>query len=248
MAQAVAGSIAFVTGANRGIGRAIVDALVAGGSKKIYAAARTLSTLESLQETHGAIIVPIQLDITNPAQVQAAVATAGDVNLLINNAGVLLEPFAKPFADVGTQASRDEMEVNVFGTLAVSQAFAPVLARNGGGALVNMASIASLVNFSVLVSYSASKAALHSMTQATRLALASQGTTVIGVYPGAVDTEMTADAPFDKVTPASVAEQIVVGINSGVEDLFPDPMSTHLGQLYTSEPKNLERAVAAMAG
>jgi NAD(P)-dependent dehydrogenase (short-subunit alcohol dehydrogenase family) len=233
MAQAVAGSIAFVTGANRGIGRAIVDALVAGGSKKIYAAARTLSTLESLQETHGAIIVPIQLDITNPAQVQAAVATAGDVNLLINNAGVLLEPFAKPFADVGTQAS---------------QAFAPVLARNGGGALVNMASIASLVNFSVLVSYSASKAALHSMTQATRLALASQGTTVIGVYPGAVDTEMTADAPFDKVTPASVAEQIVVGINSGVEDLFPDPMSTHLGQLYTSEPKNLERAVAAMAG
>lgn len=245
MSQNIAGSVAFVTGANRGIGRAIVDALVAAGAERVYATGRTLESLTPLTQQHGVTVVPLILDVRNDAQITAAVAAAGDVTLLVNNAGIALEG-GKAFGDADASAGREQMDVNVFGTLAVTQAFTPVLARNGGGTVVNIVSIAALGSFPIFVSYSASKAALHSITQATRFGLKAQGTTVIGVYPGPVETEMTVGVPFDKVSPASVADQILAAIESGTEEVYPDPVGDHLGQTYTTEPKGVERAIAAM--
>jgi NAD(P)-dependent dehydrogenase (short-subunit alcohol dehydrogenase family) len=139
------------------------------------------------------------------------------------------------------------MEVNFFGTFAVMQAFAPVLARNGGGAIVNIGSVASLVNFPMLLAYSASKAATHSVTQAARAMLKAQGTQVFGVYPGPIDTRMAADITLPKTSPADAARAIVAGIEAGTEEIFPDPMSQGMGGAFLAGPKALEREVAAMA-
>ena len=135
MGYALSGKTAFVTGANRGIGEAIVDALVAAGVKKVYAAARNISALDPLLDRHGSRVVPLQLDVTNAAQIAAAAATATDVDLLVNNAGIV-GFFGGDFTDPKwIEGGRQEMEVNFLGTFAVTQAFAPVLARNGGGAI-----------------------------------------------------------------------------------------------------------------
>jgi short-subunit dehydrogenase len=152
------------------------------------------------------------------------------------------------FTDAGWMvAARQEMDVNYFGTLAVTQAFAPVLAFNGGGAVVNIGSMAGLVNFAMVATYSASKAAVHSLTQATRLMLGAQGTQVFGVYPGPIDTRMSADLTWDKVSPADAAQAILRGVEAGHEEIFPDPMSAGLGTSYLTDPKGLERQMAAMA-
>ena len=140
------------------------------------------------------------------------------------------------------------MEVNFYGTFAVTQAFAPVLARNGGGALVNIASMAALVNFPLLAAYSASKAATHSITQAARLMLKSQGTRVFGVYPGPIDTRMAEPIPLEKTSPVDAARAIVAGIEAGYEEIFPDPMSRGIGAGFLADPKGIERQVAKTAG
>ena len=181
MGYAVAGKTALVTGANRGIGEAIVDALVAAGVKKVYAAARNISALDPLVARHGSRVVPLQLDVTNAAQIAAAAATATDVDLLVNNAGIV-GFFGGEFTDPKwIEGGRREMEVNFLGTFAVTQAFAPVLAKNGGGAIANLNSVASFVSFPILAAYSASKAATHSLTQVTRAMLRGQHTQVFGV-------------------------------------------------------------------
>jgi NAD(P)-dependent dehydrogenase (short-subunit alcohol dehydrogenase family) len=247
MSFPIAGSIALVTGANRGIGEAIVDALVAAGAAKIYAGARTVSDLRALQDRHGSRVVPVPLDITDAAQIRAAVNTAPDVTLLVNNAGVA-SLIGGAFEDPRwLEAGREEMQVNFFGTLAVTQAFAPVLKRNGGGAIVNLATVASLVGFPFLLSYSASKAATHSLTQSTRIMLKGQGTQVFGVYPGAIDTRMAASIPLAKASASDTAHGIIAGIEAGVEDIFPDPMSVGMGGLFLADPKGLERQVAQTA-
>jgi NAD(P)-dependent dehydrogenase (short-subunit alcohol dehydrogenase family) len=245
MSFSVKGKTALVTGANRGIGEAIVHALVQAGAVRIYAAARNIKHLEPLTARHGARVVAIQLDVTDSAQIAAAAATATDVQLLVNNAG-----FAGHVGGAFTDpewitSGRREMEINFFGTFAVTQAFAPVLAKNGGGAVVNIASVASLVNFALLASYSASKAAVHSLTQATRTMLKEQGTRVFGVYPGPIDTRMAADIPLDKTSPADAAKAIIAGIETGTEEIFPDPMSQGMGAGYLANPKELERQTAA---
>jgi NAD(P)-dependent dehydrogenase (short-subunit alcohol dehydrogenase family) len=248
MSYSIKGKTVLVTGANRGIGEAIVDALVRAGAAKVYAAARQLNDLAPLTTRHGARVVALQLDVTNPAHIAAAVSAAPDVQLLVNNAG-----FAGHTGGTFTDskwiiAGRQEMDVNFFGTFAVTQAFAPVLAKNGGGAITNIASVASLVNFALLASYSASKAAVHSLTQATRIMLKGQGTQVFGVYPGPIDTRMAEGIPMDKTSPADAAKAIIAGIEAGTEEIFPDPMSQGMGAGYFANPKEIERQVAAMAG
>jgi short-subunit dehydrogenase len=120
------------------------------------------------------------------------------------------------------------------------------LARNGGGSVVNILSIAALANVPLFISYSMSKAALHSFTQSTRLALRAQGTVVIGAYPGPVDTDMASSLPFDKTPPEGVAKAILDGVEAGNEEVFPDPMSLAMGTTFGASPKQLEREVAAM--
>lgn len=242
---AIKGRTALVTGANRGIGEAIVDALVAAGAKKVYAAARNIKDLVPLQARHGARVVALRLDVTDPAQVAAAAAAAPDVELLVNNAGFAGHTGGAFTDPEWITSGRREMEVNFFGTFAVTQAFAPVLAKNGGGAVTNIASVASLVNFALFASYSASKAAAHSLTQATRAMLKDQGTRVFGVYPGPIDTRMAKDVPFDKTSPADAARAIVAGIEAGHEEIFPDPMSQGMGAAYLASPKALERQASA---
>jgi NAD(P)-dependent dehydrogenase (short-subunit alcohol dehydrogenase family) len=240
------GTIAFVTGANRGIGRALVDALLARGAAKIYAAARRLDTLDPLVAAGRGRVVPVQLDVTRPDQVAAAAAQAADVTLLINNAGVVAK-LGAPFTDPGwLDAGRTEYEVNVLGPFAVTQAFAPVLGKNGGGTVANISSVAGLVAFDILASYSASKAALHSITQATRAALKAQGTYVAGIYPGPVDTDMAKAIELEKATPAHAAAAILDGLEAGDEEIFPDPLSRQAGPLFLANPKALERQQLAV--
>jgi NAD(P)-dependent dehydrogenase (short-subunit alcohol dehydrogenase family) len=238
--------VALVTGANRGIGRSLVEALLARGVGKVYATARKLEAMADLAAADGGRVVPLRLDITNAADVERAAAQANDVDLLINNAAVLRHGFAG-FGDPSWfDAARQEFETNVLGTLRVSQAFAPVLARQGGGALVNVNSVAGLIGMPPVLTYSSSKAALHSLTQTTRQMLRHQGTLVVGVYPGPVDTDMAADLTLPKVTAASVADAIFDGLEQGLEEIYPDPFAREYGETYAVNPKGLEERVAAL--
>ncbi|GAA2127446.1 SDR family oxidoreductase [Actinomadura napierensis] len=241
----IEGSVALVTGANRGIGRAITEALLERGSTKVYAAARDPKTLETLRERHGSRLVPVRLDVTDAEQVAEAAHLAADVDLLVNNAGVF-EP-----TDLTDEAivdvARREMEVNYFGVLRMVRSFADTLAR-GGGAIVNVVSAAGLSNVPIQPTYSASKAAQHSLTQAARALLAARAVAVHGVYSGPVDTDMTKDLPtqFEKASAGDVAKAILDGVESGEEDIFPDPFAAAFGAQFHSSPKNVERQMAAM--
>lgn len=247
MSFPIRGTTAFVTGANRGIGAALVEALLEAGAERVYAAARQIEQATALRDRFGARVVPIALDVTQPDQVEAAASAAPDVQLLINNAGVAAH-MGGAFTDPAWIArGREEMEVNVFGALDVMQRFAPVLAANGGGAVVNVSSIAAFVGFPLVASYSASKAAVHSLTQSARVMLSPQGTRVIGVYPGPIDTRMAESLPFDKTAPLDAARAIVAGIAAGDEDIFPDAASQGMAQAFFADPKGFERHLAAGA-
>jgi NAD(P)-dependent dehydrogenase (short-subunit alcohol dehydrogenase family) len=208
-------SIALVTGANRGLGRALVQALARAGSAKIYAGSRQAGTISP-----DGVVEPVRLDITSSEQVAAAAARCGDVNLLINNAGVAR--FAPALGAATMDAARQEMETNYFGTLAMCRAFAPVLERNGGGVLVNVLSVVSWFNAPMQGTYCASKAAEWSLTKAVRFELRAQGTQVVGVYAGYIDTDMAAGVPGTKSSPEEIAARILEGIENGQDDVLTD--------------------------
>jgi NAD(P)-dependent dehydrogenase (short-subunit alcohol dehydrogenase family) len=246
MGYALSGKTALVTGANRGIGEAIVDALVAAGVRKVYAAARSISALDPLVARHGSRVTPLQLDVTNAAQIAAAAATATDVDILVNNAGIVGFSGGEFTDPKWVEAGRQELEVNFLGTFAVTQAFAPILAKNGGGAIANLNSVVSFVSFPMFASYSASKAATHSLTQVTRAMLRGQNTQVFGVYPGPIDTKLAEVLTVEKTSPSDAARAIVAGIIAGEEEIFPDRMSQTLGQAFFADPKGLETRVAGL--
>ena len=242
----VQGRGALVTGANRGIGLALVEALLERGARKVYAATRKPEALAELSLSSDGVVVPLRLDITDAIEVQQAAEQAEDVDLLINNAGIVAHAFGG-FADSAwLDAAPREYDTNVLGALRVSQAFAPVLARQGGGTLVNVGSVAGIAGTPMLLTYSTTKAALHSLTQSTRLMLQPQGTRVVGVYPGPVDTDMAASLTFPKTSAAIVANTILDGLELGLEEIYPDPMSRQFGDLYAVNPKALEAQIAAM--
>jgi NAD(P)-dependent dehydrogenase (short-subunit alcohol dehydrogenase family) len=211
----ISGSTALVTGANRGLGKALVDALRSAGAKKIYAAARNSSDI-----ARNAIVQPLTLDITDATQVDAAAARCSDVAILINNAGIAR--FTAALAAPTMENARLEMETNYFGTLAMCRAFAPILKKNGGGALVNMLSVVSFFNAPMQGTYSASKAAEWSLTKDVRFELRAQGTRVTGVYAGYIDTDMTAGLNAPKTSAADIAAGILAGIESGMEEVLAD--------------------------
>lgn len=233
-------NIAFVTGANRGIGAAIVRALLAQKIKKVYAAARNPKELPDFGDAR---VVPVALDITNTDQVKKAAALAKDVQILINNAGVLA--FAPVVGGSADDLARD-MQVNYFGTLKMVNSFAPVIAKNGGGVIANVSSIVGLASMASIGGYSASKAALHSATQAMRSELKAQNITVHGIYPGPIDTDMAKSFDMQKTSAQETANNILAGIAAGKEEIFPDSLSAEWGATWAKNPKELEKQFAAV--
>jgi short-subunit dehydrogenase len=244
----IEGSIALVTGANRGIGRALVTALVNSGAKKVYAGMRDVDAFNKSDpqflENFKGKVEPVSLDITKKNQVDSAVEKAYDINLLINNAGIA--NYSGFIAADDLASARQEMEVNYFATLAMIRGFAPVLKRNNGGAIVNILSVASLINFPMLGSYSASKAALFSLTQGVRAELAAQGTTVTGVFPGPIDTDMAKGIDMEKGSPAETAQGTLKALENGQEDVFIDQMAVQFQKDLLSDPKSVERQCGEM--
>jgi len=238
----VKGSIALVTGANRGIGEQYVQALLAGGAKKIYAAARDAASLKDLVKKSDGKVEALKIDITKDADVAAAAKKCSDVTLLINNAGV---NFNTPLVGIKSlDNARTEINTNYFGTLAMCRAFAPVLKANGGGTIVNMLSILARVNLPLMGSLCASKAAALSMTQGVRAELAAQGTKVIAVMPGAVDTRMTEMLPPPKMAPADVAKAVMKAIDEGTEEVYPGDMAQGVVAGLAADPKAVEKQFA----
>ena len=207
----------MVTGANRGLGRAYAQALLDAGAAKVYAAARDTSTVTQTGAT------AIQLDVTDPASVAAAVAIARDAQIVINNAGIVHRKLL--LGEDGEAALRRVMETNLYGILAVSRAFAPVLKANGGGALVNM--LSALSWFSNLNSgpYSVTKAAAWALTNGLRNELRDQGTLVLAVHAGYIDTDMTAKIEAPKARPEDIAARVVEGLLAGNEEVLADDTS-----------------------
>ncbi len=236
-------SVALVTGTNRGVGRAIVQALVAGGARKVYAAARNTDGIKDLVAASGGKVEAIQLDITNEAQVAAAAAHCKDVSLLVNNAGT--NHASGCISAPSLQAARAEMETNYFGTLAMCRAFAPVLKANGGGALVNVVSIVAKATIPSYGSYSASKGANLRMTESVRAELAAQHTFVQAVMTGAVDTDMAKGYDGPKNTPAEVAQAIIAGLHAGEGDVYVGDMTGWINGALKEDPKGLEKQLAA---
>lgn len=230
----ISGSTALVTGANRGLGRALVQALLKAGCAKIYAAARIPTDIPAAEG-----IVPLPLDITRSEQVESAAARCHDIDLLINNAGV--GRFVPLLGSPTMDDARVEMDTNYFGTLAMCRAFAPVLKRNGGGCIVNVLSVVSFFNEPTQGSYCASKAAEWSLTKGVRLELRSQGTVVVGVYAGFIDTDMTARLRVPKSSPGDIAVRIVEGIAQGAEEILAD----QIARSYHAELRKDDTAVDA---
>ena len=237
----IEGTIALVTGANRGIGRALIEALLARGAAKVYATARDPHALSTVRDGR---VVPLRLDVTHADQIRAVAEAVRDVRLIISNAGVALATGFAESADIDN--ARREMEVNYFGPLQLLQLLAPTLAKNGGGAVVTVGSIAGLTNLPVVPTYSASKAALHSLTQAARSLLEGQGTSVFGVYAGPVDTDMSRALPVDKASPNDVAQAILDGIETGQADIFPDPFAVDFSRRFEGSPKASELYMATL--
>jgi NAD(P)-dependent dehydrogenase (short-subunit alcohol dehydrogenase family) len=210
-------SVAFVTGSNRGIGLVFAQELLAAGARKVYAAARNPERIQ-LDGVHR-----VRLDVTNPDTIAAAAREYTDVDLLINNAGIALwTGFLGPDA---VEAARSEMETNYFGPLLLSRAFAPVLAKNGGGAIVNVLSILSWVAVPSAGTYSASKAAAWALTNWLRTGLREQGTQVLGVHAGPVDTDMASELTLPKVKPIDVVRQVLSAIEAGLDEVLTDDMT-----------------------
>jgi NAD(P)-dependent dehydrogenase (short-subunit alcohol dehydrogenase family) len=229
------GTTALVTGANRGLGRQLVAALLDRGVRRVYAAARDTARLPGGDGR----VVPLALDLTDRPGIGAAAASAPDVTLLINNAGAAA--FADPFT-ADREAIALEVTTNYLGSLDVIRAFAPVIEANGGGAVVNVLSVVALAGHPPMAGYAASKAAAHSMTQAIRPGLAARGIAVHGVYPAGIDTGMIADVEGPRTAPRLVADGILDGVERGEEDIFPDPVSRSLAPTWFGDPKAYERA------
>jgi len=210
----IAGSVALVTGANRGLGQVYARELVSRGAARVYGAARHAAAVTEPGVT------PVQLDITDPDRVAQVAQECPDVSLLINNAGVLA--YSTFLAAPNLDGARLEMETNYFGTLRMCRAFAPVLKASGGGAIVNMLSITSFYTNPFNASYGASKAAGWSLTNGIRLELHHQGTLVVAVHAGFIDTDMAAlvDAPKD--SPESVAQQVCDAVEAGRVEVLAD--------------------------
>jgi NAD(P)-dependent dehydrogenase (short-subunit alcohol dehydrogenase family) len=228
-------AVVLVTGANRGIGLSFARELLARGARKVYAAARNPATITLPG------VQALQLDVNKPEDIAAAAALAQDVTLVINNAGIA-QPGGFLAAD-SEEVTRRLFETNVYGVLRVSKAFAPILKANGGGALLNVLSVASWVNGGELAAYSASKSAAWSLTNALRHELAAQKTQVVGLHMAYVDTDLTRGFEVPKSSADDIVQRALDGLEAGVDEVLADDLTQHvkLG-LTAARPSYLPQA------
>ena len=222
----------LITGANRGIGKTILESVLTHGATKVYAAVRDVSTVLPLVEAYGDKVVPLAINLSQPETIKAAAQTAHDVDIVINNAGVLKTAGALDAHSI--ESLEFEFDVNVFGFLRVARAFAPVLKANGGGALVQLNSVVSVKSFANFATYSASKAASYSLTQALRDSLSEQGTHVLSVHPGPIATDMGEASGLIEIAepPSVVSEALIEGLENETFHVFPDTMAKQFEGAY----------------
>jgi NAD(P)-dependent dehydrogenase (short-subunit alcohol dehydrogenase family) len=231
----IADRAVLVTGANRGIGQALVEEALRRGAKRVYAGTR-----QPLAHVDGRV-TPLILDVTNAEQIQDAVERVESLDILINNAGLAL------YDDLSDRAAIEQsLAVNLFGPYGVTQAFLPLLTRSRG-TIVNVLSVVAFAPLPIVPAYSISKAAALSLSQSLRALLAGQGVRVHAVLAGPVDTDMSRGFDVPKASPESVARAIFDGVEKGEEDIFPDPMSESMAESWRSGAvKALERQFAAL--
>lgn len=225
----IQGSTVFITGANRGLGLAFAKAALAAGARKVYAAARDPSTVTLPG------VVPVKLDVTNPQDVAAAAKLAADVDIVINNAGITGGTPLLDAAD-GEGNLRRIMETNLYGVYAVSAAFAPVLKKNGGGALVNMLSALSWLSLDSTSAYSVTKAAAWALTNSLRIELRAQGTQVLGIHAGYIDTDMVSHVDAPKTSPADIAARTLEALERGDAEVLADDTAKHVKAGFGATP------------
>ncbi len=237
MSISIENKVALVTGANRGIGKAIVESFINHGAKKVYLAVRDINSTKDLEEKYGDKVVTLKADVSKTESIQELAKQAKDVDIVVNNAGV-----GTTQSTLGIDVEKDfayQLEVNAFGLLRVANAFAETLEKNKG-ALVQLNSIASMKNFSHLSTYSASKAASYSLTQGLRTELGPKGVSILSVHPGPVATDMGEAAGFENGASTSViSEGIVKALNAGDFHLFPDEMAKQIEGAYQGFSDNV---------
>ena len=231
-------SCRMVTGANRGIGLAFARALKEMGAAKVYAAARNPEavTLDG--------VAPLKLNVTSDEDAAAAARAAGDVNLLVNNAGI-----ARPggfLTDGAVEAAREQLEVNFIGPLRMARAFAPVLAKNGGGAIINVLSVASWMNGPTLATYGASKSAAWALTNGLRIELAQQGTQVVGLHAGFIDTDLARNIDAPKSSPEKIVRTTLDALERGDGQVLTDAITRQVHRGLSAHPPVYFQSTAAL--
>ncbi|MEM6434838.1 MAG: SDR family oxidoreductase [Cyanobacteria bacterium P01_D01_bin.115] len=234
--------IVLVTGANRGIGKALVETFIEQGAAKVYAAVRQLDSASPLVERYGDKVVPVALDLANPDSITAAAQTAQDVEIVINNGGAFQG--ATSLAADAIDSLEFQMNVNVYGLIRMAQAFAPILKANGGGVFAQLNSVVSMKTFANFATYSASKAAAYAITQSLRELLSEQGTIVLSIHPGPIATDMGDAAGLTDIaeSPTLVPGAIIEALAAGEFHVFPDSMAKQIGGAYQSFATNVVEA------
>jgi NADP-dependent 3-hydroxy acid dehydrogenase YdfG len=237
-------SVAIVSGANRGIGKAITEELLSKGVKKVYAGARKIESLTALKEKYGNRLEPLQLDVTNQASVDIAVRVAADATMLINNAGIMAHGGFN--SENMLESINQNMEVNVLGVARLTQALLPNIKNKPNATIATVSSVVGLGSMPMMNGYCISKAAVHSMIQGLRGELQDSNVLVSGIYPGPIETDMAKGfegIELDK--PENLAKNVVSALERGEEDIFPDVMSTQIKQAYGTNPKEVEKMFSA---
>ena len=237
-------SVAIVTGGNRGIGEAFVRELLNAGASKVYVGSRVLDAASDLCAELGEKAVAVQLDVTDESHVQAAAELCTDVDIVINNAGVFNGQTLLGANDLS--AARNEMDVNYFGVLSMCREFAPILAKKGGGAIINVLSVAALLPVPNMGGYSPSKFAARALTTNVRAELAKQGTHVAALIVGSVDTRMADQVQGAKEPPSIVAKAGIRAIEKNIREMDTDRMAVEMRAALARDPQNLERKMAAL--
>lgn len=232
------GKTVFISGSNRGIGKAIAIEFLEQRAKKVYAGARDLNSLDNLKDKYGDKLIPVQLDVTDDNSIDTAASQIKDIDILVNNAGIF--ETGGIFSDQVSSSLATNLNVNLWGVVKLTNSVIEQLKQPKETAIINISSVVGLANMPMAATYSVSKAAVHSLTQGMRGELVNDNVLVMGVYPGPIDTDMARDLPMEKDSPENVAKNIVQSLIEGKEDVFPDVMSEQVGALYSSSPKSVE--------